>query len=90
MGFSLIWEEVFLTFTPEGTRGLTGPKEGVILERAQSWLCLEPHICKWMLALCRIQTAPPRTAAAAGDDQQLQGWQAARGTGWDCMSFKMS
>ena len=38
MGFSLIWEEVFLTFTPEGTRGLTGPKEGVILERAQSWL----------------------------------------------------
>lgn len=47
MGFALIWEEVFLTFTPEGTRGLTGPKEGVILERAQSCLCLEPHICKW-------------------------------------------
>ena len=43
-----------------------------------------------VLALCRIQTAPPRTAAAAGDDQRLQGWQAARGMSWDCMSFKMS
>ena len=88
MGFSLIWEEVLLTFIPEGTRGLTGPKEGVILETAQSCLCLEPHICKWVPALRRVQTAPPRTAAAADDNQLLQGWQAARGMCWDCASLK--
>lgn len=33
---SLAWEEVFLMFILKGTRGLTSPKEGVILETARS------------------------------------------------------
>lgn len=36
MGFSWIWGGGIFNIYPEGTRGLTGPKEGVILETAQS------------------------------------------------------
>lgn len=35
MRWSLIWEEVFLMFILQGTRGLTGPREGDILETTQ-------------------------------------------------------